>query len=495
MRSDPQPLRRLLVAVAAVAALAAVPGAFVRSTYGGAAAVDEPQYLLTAISLAEDRSLDIDDELGEARWRAFHDATLPTQTEPRPDGTRVAPHDPLLPLLLALPYELGGLIGARWFLALVNGALAAVLLHLTVRRFEVPPRLAAIGAAVAGCSVPFVVYGSQVYPELPAALAVTVAVDAGLARVRRGTTATVLLAVVALPWLSVKYVPVAATIALLHLWRLHREGATGHVRAVLAAYAVAAAGYVVGHLAWYGGVTAYAAGDFFADNGGQLSVLGTNPNLPGRASRLVGLLVDRGFGIAAWQPAWLALAPAAGALVARRPPAWTWVAAPLAVGWANATFVAVTMHGYWFPGRHLLHALPLAVVAILWWLARTTTAVRAAVAVAAGLGLWSTIALVTGGLGGELTWVVDFATVDHPGYRWWRLVLPDGLQRPPGTVALWLAWGAALVAAGVIAARAARTPPSAGTTGPRSQDATGAGDGGAGSASAVSPRTSRSPRP
>lgn len=456
MRSDSR-LRWAMLAAALVATLAAMPGAFVRSTHGGAAAVDEPQYLLTAISLAEDGDLDIDDELDAARWRAFHDATLPQQTAPRPDGSRLSPHDPLLPLLLAGPYRLGGLTGARWFLALVNGALAAALVHLAVRRFGVPVRLAGLGAAVAGCSVPFVVYGSQVYPELPAALALVVAVDAGLAPVRRATTATTILAVVALPWLAVKYVPVAATVALLHLWRLHQERESTHVWGVLAAYLVAAAGYVTGHLAWYGGLTVYAAGDFFADNGGQLSVLGTNPNPLGRTRRVVGLLVDRGFGIAVWQPAWLALAPAMGGLAARRPPRWAWLAAPLAVGWLNATFVAVTMHGYWFPGRHLLHALPFAVVAVLWWLARTGAATRWVVAGAAVLGLWSTGALLVDGLARELTWVVDFGTVDHPGYQLWRRLLPDHLQRPPGTAVLTALW-AGLLGVGVAAgARTART--------------------------------------
>lgn len=439
-----------------IAALVAAPGAFVRSTAGGQAAVDEPHYLLTAISLAEDGDLDVDDELDEARWRAFHDATLPQQAAPRPDGSRVAPHDPLLPLLLAVPYEVGGLTGARWFLALVNGLLAAALVHLAVRRFAVPVRLAVVVAAVAGASVPFVVYGSQVYPELPAALAVTLAVDAGLARPNRRATATVVLAVVALPWLAVKYVPVAATMAGLHLWRLHREhGAGGHVLATLGLYVVAGLTYVLGHLAWYGGLTVYATGDFFQEHGGQLSVLGTEPNPLGRSRRLVGLLVDRGFGIAAWQPAWLLLAPALGAVVRRRPPAWAWLLLPLVVGWLNATYVAVTMHGYWFPGRQIVHALPLGVVLVAWWLSRAGQPTGTLAAVLGALGLWSTAALLVDGLAGEITWVVDFATVDHPGYRIWRGLLPDHLLRPPGTAWLTALWVAVLVAAGLFGARRA----------------------------------------
>lgn len=479
MRSDtdapPWRLRVAMLFVAVVATLAAVPGAEVRSTHGGAAAVDEPQYLLTAISLAEDGDLDIADELAEERWREFADDGINRQTAPRPDGSRVSPHDPLLPLLLALPYQLGGLLGARWFLALVNGLLAAAVVHLAVRRFATPVWLATLGAAVAGASVPLVVYGSQVYPELPAALAVTLAVDAGLGRVRTRSTAVVVLAVIALPWLAVKYVPVAATIALLHLWRLWRSDDADQVRhllVVVGTYLVAGGTYVLGHLAWYGGLTVYAAGDFFVEHGGQLSVLGTNPNPLGRTRRLVGLLVDRGFGIAAWQPAWLALAPAVGALVARRPPRSAWLLAPLAVGWANATWVAVTMHGYWFPGRHVLNVLPLAVVVVVWWLARSGRVVRVVTGALAGLGLWSTVALVRDGLAGRLTWVVDFAGVDHPGYRLWRVVLPDGLQQPPGTALLTVAWAVVLVGAVVVGARGGRA--GGGTDEPRPQDATGA---------------------
>lgn len=457
MRSD---LRWWLVLVAVLGTLAAAPGAFVRSTYGGLASVDEPQYLLTAISLWEDQSLDIDDELDDERWRTFHQAQLPRQTQPQPDGSQVAPHDPLLSLLLALPYELGGVTGARWLLALVNGVLAAALLHLAHRRFAVGRALATVGALTAATSVPFVVYGSQLYPELPAALAVTLAVDAGLAAVHRRSTAVVAVAVITLPWLSVKYVPVAAVVALLHLWRLHRDRDIGHRNGLLATYVGAGITYLAAHLAWYGGLTVYAAGDFFVEQGSQFSVLGTRPNPLGRSRRLVGLLVDRGFGIAAWQPAWLALLPAMGAIAVRRPPRWTWLAAPLLVGWAGATWAAVTMHGYWFPGRHVLHALPLAVVLVLWWVQQRGPRLRAVVAAAAGLGIWATAGLLSGGLAGDLTFVVDFAGVDHPGYQTWSRLLPDHYARPSGidaSTATWILLAVAAITAGAVMARHAGT--------------------------------------
>lgn len=455
-RSEPD-RRRLAVALAAVAVLgvlAAVPGVWVRSTYGAATSGDEPHYLLTALSLAEDRDLDVDDELDAERWRDFHEARLSQQSAPLDDGRRLAPHDPLLPAVLAVPMGVGGWLAARLTLALVAGALAAVTLWVAVRRFAVPLGVAAVTVGFAAASAPLFVYGSQVYPELPAALAVVVAVGAGLGTVRARSSVLVGLAVMALPWLSVKYVPVAATVAVLHLarvWRVDRR----HAAALVGAYAAAGLAYVATHLAWYGGVTVYAAGDFFQEQGGQSAVFGTRPNVPGRSPRLIGLLVDRGFGLAAWQPAWLAVVPAVAVLTRRRPARWLWTAVPLAVGWLNATFVAVTMHGWWFPGRQVVVVLPLAVITIAWWLGRVGWRVRAAVGVLAAVGVASSVALVVAGLRGDIAWIVDFMELSAPTYRLWAAVLPDYL-RP--TAATWWLHSVWLAALGVVAVAAWRRP-------------------------------------
>ena len=112
----------------------------------------------------------------------------------------------------------------------------------------------------------------------------------------------------------------------------------------------------------------YAAGDHFV--GGELSVVGTEPDYLGRSRQLLGLLVDRGFGLAAWQPAWLLAVPAVAALARRRPPGWGALALPLAAGWLVATFVALTMQGWWFAGRQVVVVLPLAALAVAWWTGR-----------------------------------------------------------------------------------------------------------------------------
>ena len=167
-----------MVAVGLLATLAAAGGITVPATHGTWTTADEPQYLLTAVSLAEDGDLDIADELAEARWRPFHALPLPEQTEPLADGRRLSPHDPLLPLLLAGPVRAGGWIGAKLAMAAMAGLLAALLLWTAVRRFAVPLRTATLAAAVFALSPPLAVYGSQLYPELPAALVTLAAVAA-----------------------------------------------------------------------------------------------------------------------------------------------------------------------------------------------------------------------------------------------------------------------------------------------------------------------------
>ena len=427
------------MAVFLLAAAASAAGIGVRSTYGGHAAVDEPQYLLTALSLAEDRDLDIADELAEQRWRSFHDAELPAQTAVLADGRQVSPHDPLLPLLLAVPMAVGGWVAAKAALALLAGLTAALLLWIAVRRFAVPLPIAAAGAALAATSPPLVVYGQQVYPELPAALAVLVAVAALTGKLRPPAVAALGLAVVALPWLSVKYAPVAAVVALLGLIRLWRCGRRRAALSLAGGLGLAGAAYLGAHRLIWGGWTVYAAGDHFAASG-EFRVVGIQPDYAGRSLRLIGLFVDRGFGLAAWAPAALLAVPALVWLVRRRPPDAAVLALPLLAGWLVATFVALTMHGFWWPGRQVVVVLPLAVLALLCWLRSAGRGPLLAAGLAGLAGVAAYTALLLDGWAGQLTWVVGFEAVDNPIYQAWQVLLPDYRGAGPSLWARHVAW-------------------------------------------------------
>lgn len=401
----------------AVAAVASA-GIGVRATYGAQTTADEPQYLLSALSLWEDGDLDISDELAAERYRDFHEAELPEQTLPLEGGRRISPHDPLLPLLLAVPMGLGGWVAAKAAIALIGGALAALTAWAARVRMGVQMSTALVIVGVFALAPPLAVYSTQVYPEVPAALALTAGFAAVIGSFKTGGRAVFAVAVIALPWLAVKYVPVAAALGVAGLIKAGR----GRRLPLVGVFAIAGALYVLGHLAIYGGLTAYATGDHFV--GGEFTAVGNDVNLWGRSARLIGLLVDRSFGIGAWQPVYLLLPLVGGWAVSQRG-ADRLVAGSLVItGWLVATFVALTMHGWWFPGRQVVVVLPVAILLVVSW----ATEGRRRVELVSLLGLTGIFAfafLVVEGLMGRLTWVVDFASTSNPIYRTLSAVMPD----------------------------------------------------------------------
>jgi hypothetical protein len=438
--------RRLVVVGLVVAAWAAV-AIPAQATYGTRTTADEPQYLLSALSLAEDLDLDVSDEIAEARYEPFHRLELGRQTEPNADGREFSPHDPLLPVILAVPMAIGGWAAAKATLAVLAGVLAALLLWIAVERLGVGRRPATVVVLAFALSAPLVSYGTQVYPELPAALAVTVALAALTGPFGGRGRWTLLAAVVALPWLSVKYAPVALALVAVGAWLLWRRGDRAVLVRSAAVLGVAGLAYLLVHQLVYGGWTVYASGDHFQSTG-EFSVTGVSPDYVGRTQRLAGLLVDRGFGLVAWAPVYLAALPALGALARRRPPHALALALPLAVGWANATWVALTMHGWWWPGRQTVVVLPCVVLAVAWWVGRVAPRVVGAVAALGALGvvLWGWLVLEVRDL--RLRLIVDFEATRDPLYRAWRNVLPDLRQGDELLLALWIVALAALAAWG-----------------------------------------------
>ena len=465
--------RRILLATFVGVAAWAALGAGAQASYGARMIADEPQYVLSALSLWEDGDLDIADELEAERWREFHEVPLPRQTEPRPDGSELSPHDPLLPVLLAPGVGLAGWQGARATMALLAGALAALLLWTAVVRLGVRLRTALVVVGAFALSPPLAAYGSQVYPELPAALAVTVAAACLLGPPSRRAAVGWVGAVVALPWLGVKYAPVAAALTAVALWRERRpsnstplastsggrlvERGWGRVAAATVALSVAGIAYLLFHRAVYGGWTVYAAGDHFVE--GELTVVGHDPDHLGRTVRLLGLLVDRHFGLVAWAPVYLLAVPAFAALVARRGRGFLEeklvLLAPFAAGYATATWVALTMHGWWWPGRQTVVVLPLAVLAVARLAAWFPRLMRAIV-VAGALGALSWLWLVIETTFGSITLIVDFDRTANPWIQTWRTVLPD--HRDDGLVPILLSvcWATVLAGLAVAGWRSAR---------------------------------------
>ncbi|MGI9623247.1 MAG: hypothetical protein ACR2PK_10460 [Acidimicrobiales bacterium] len=436
------PLSRSMVLVGVITFVVGLSGVDARATYGAHVTADEPQYLLTALSLAEDFDLDVSDEISEERFRDFHEIGLDPQTLALNDnGQELSPHDPLLPLLLAIPMGLGGWVLAKVALAGIAGITAAATVYLAVRRFHVPVPAAAVVIGAFFAAPPLVAYGTQVYPAMPAALLVVLGVISATGPSSARWSTVGLLSVVALPWLSVKYVPLAAVLAVALLWR-QRIGERRRVWVFTGALVGAGIFYVVFHQQVYGGWTVYSTGDHFLD--GEWQVVGAEPNYLGRSRRVVGLIVDREFGLAALAPVYLAVPALMVWWVRSRVGARWLVPALVVVSWCVATWAALTMHGWWWPGRQVVPVLPLVAVVAAAAVGRSARRIGLVVgACLLGTATWLWVALEAST--GRRTLIVDFGETAWPLYRVWSSVLPDHRAMGSGDVALTFVWAVALV--------------------------------------------------
>ena len=381
--------------------------AFGISDYGG----DEPHYLLAAESIVSDRDVDVRDERAERAWSDWYPYELEQHGRAQANGQVNEPHGVGFPLLIAPVYAVAGPKGVEILMALI-AALAFVLAAALARRL-VPEPWATGGVAAVAVSAPAVAYGATIYPELTAGALLAGAALLALRVRERPTIREALLAallVALLPWLGTKYLIPGLPILAAMLWWLVRRGR--RLAAVFAAEVLAASliAYVSVNEALYGGLTPYAA-----DVPGQTATDAAFPlGYAERLPRLISLWLDRGYGLLRWAPV-VALAFVAVWLLwrsrrerlAQAVPAVrdTEAAAALlllvcAGQIVVAAFGAPTMYGFWFPGRHLMAALPCAAALAAWGLRhlpRTGAALAAISVVATG---WLLVQLRAGSVDG-----------------------------------------------------------------------------------------------
>ncbi|HAN07248.1 MAG TPA: hypothetical protein DCP89_01990, partial [Acidimicrobiaceae bacterium] len=187
--------------------------------------------------------------------------------------------------------------------------------------------------------------------------------------------------------------------------------------------------------------------------GKEFHVVGEHWNPIGRTRRVVGLLIDRGFGLAAWAPAFL-FAPAALVLTyARKHHDSFLVLCLISVGWANATWVALTMHGWWWPGRQVVVVLPL-VVALIASLAERHAKLMKPILLASLYSIFSWFWLVLEASTGRRTLIFDFEQTSNPAFRIWRLLLPDHQRMNSLDIAITAIWLIAILSTGWLTHRA-----------------------------------------
>lgn len=365
---------------------------------------DEPHYLLMAQSLWSEHDLDLADNLAREDWREYTPGPVaPHFGAPRADGRPFPAHGAGLPLLLAPVYALAGRRGCAALIGLMAAALVVEALRLlaAVRAAEQGegaggtargPKGPAFWAAAAMLGPPVVFYSFHVYTEVPAALALATSARLLLTVRSRAGAAAAALAASALPWLHVKMIPAAAALAVLAALRLRGPArlAFASVAGVMAAAYLAYFQAIFGvpsPLALYGGLPAGESGS--------------------AARGLVGLLLDRSFGVLWYAP--IVLVAIAG-LFSRH-----WRAAVTVLLLGAAVLLPVLPWRMWWggqcpPGRFLVPAMP--VLAVL-------AAFRLSDRPATGLARWR------GALVATSVFIV-VATVRDPG----QLMLLNRADRP-----------------------------------------------------------------
>ncbi len=334
------PARAFLVAALAFLALGSrLPGP-------AGAQGDEPHYLTMAESLRSDLDLDLRDEFRRHEYRAFYAGDLAAHTSPlSPRGKLYAIHAPGLPALVLPAYVVAGEAGVRLLLVLLAAATAALVFALVRDVMGDEPAARACLLALA-LGAPFAFYANQVYPELPAALATALFLHS--TRRDPGSARLLVAGGVAfgLVWLHPKFLPLAFVgVALTAV----RRGPVPWRAGALLLFASGVTTLLSWMNATYGAASLTAAYGSGADADVQLG------HIP---RGLLGLLLDREFGLLVHAPLWTLAA--LGFLPLWRQRAGDLIRALLLAAPVVAVGAAYSMWwgGSCPPGRFLVPALP-----------------------------------------------------------------------------------------------------------------------------------------
>ena len=394
----------------------------IRATNGASITGDEPFYLLTTQSLLEDGDLDLRNQYDASSYEAFfdHPDGLWKQSLPSRDGRLLSPHNPGLSVLVAPGFALGGLAGAQAQLILMAAATMALAFVLSARLTgrRAASWLVALGV---GLSAVAFVHSTEVYPEIPAALALTLSLLVVTSRERLSMldAVAVMATLSAMCWLGVKYAPLAALVA---AYFLLRADAPGRI-ALVGLSSASAALFVWFHVETFGSLTPYSVNVIYSGQS-TVEVFGRHVEFGDRVYRLWGLFVDRRFGVGRWAPLLLAAIPGLVLLV-QRGSSHRLVFGLVVAQVLIATFVAITMMGWWFPGRTLMTVLPLFTLPLTHAATAAPAWARAAIAVLAAYGAAITAGLAHAGHAGKVRIAVDPFDMNFPPFQIVSWLFPD----------------------------------------------------------------------
>jgi hypothetical protein len=358
---------------------------------------DEPHYLTVATSLIRDGDLDVLNNYRGKDYSPFYPYHLGDPRDPEdmhalygPHGQLYSKHSLGLPLLLAPALLLGG-HGAVKLCLMALSALLAVQTFLLALEATGRLRESLVAWAMVCFTVPMLLFADQIYPEVPGALLTILAVRGLVARPVPRWYATIGACIGLLPWLHLRYVPLAVILAVSAALRLPK-GRRGRVWALLLLVSPALAGgaaLLAIDYRLYGGVPR-------VDEYGSVALANLPVGLPG-------LLLDRQYGLIVYAPSFLVPLLGLPLLTRRRAGGAGWTVLTL----VGSYFAFIGSFSFWFgafspPARMLVPIIPLLVI-------------PAALALARWRGLWFR---VLAGATLLASWSIAHLLMDVPRLRY-----------------------------------------------------------------------------
>ncbi|MEX2599907.1 MAG: hypothetical protein WD533_09660, partial [Dehalococcoidia bacterium] len=418
----------------------------IRATRGASITGDEPFYLLTTQSLWHDGDLDLTQQYERRSYRFFfdHPDGLWRQSVPLENGVLLSPHNTGLSILLLPGLRYGGLVGVQAQL-LVLAALTFALTYVFTARITGHALWSWLATLAVAASATAFIYSTEVYPEVPGALAVVGSLLLLHTSRPLGIGRAVLLAVLltCLMWLSVKYAPLAGLLA---VWFLFKASPRARFVLLLAG-AVSGGYYAWFHLHTFGYLTPYSVGAVYAMDG-TLDVVGQHLAFIERFYRLWGLFIDERFGAGRWAPILLAAVPALP-LLWRANGTFRLVLLLVLSQLGVATFVNITMMGWWFPGRTLMVVLPLLAVPLALLASKAPLWGRVVLGLLSLYAVAITAALAMAGHAREVVIAVDPFDMQAGVFQGVAFLFPNYMSWSAGTVVLSVMWVLILVAAAI----------------------------------------------
>ena len=351
---------------------------------------DEPFYVMTAISLLRDHDLNEANNYQLQQYDAFYPPdplpanwqgwpSFPRPLPPHPAISRVpglhTKHGLGLTFLIAIPYAIGGRIGAD-ALVMLCAILLSGQMYLLARESGAAPELALLIAIGLAITMPLGPYAFLIFPEIPAALLLIYAIR------RLGATANTPLqwlvagsAIGFLPWLHQRF---GLTAAILTAWMFLRAWQNPSRRLVAVGLAPVAAGGIA--LLLYNHWLYHSLIENTHDHAGFNHLAGT-------VNGAMGLLLDAQWGL--WMVAPITLiALAAVPRWYQRAPRLVVVAISAVVPYFALVAAYKVWWGEWGPAaRYLVPVVPFAAGSLAAYLQRANVIGRCLTAAVWGFGL------------------------------------------------------------------------------------------------------------